>query len=70
MPLPWESSLVNGPVIRGVNVFTECCVKSRAKHEIGSSKNRVNAQGSTKVKMPGTQGTRWSVRRRIVPGRE
>ena len=70
MPLPWEFGLVNGPVIRGANAFTECCVKSGAKHEISSSKSRVNAQGSTKVKMLGTQETTWSVRKHIVPDRE
>ena len=38
---PLEEHLVDGPVIRGRNVPTECCKKSRAKHELVSSTNRV-----------------------------
>ena len=36
-----EKNLVDAPVIRGANVLTKCCKKSRAKHKLVSSKNRV-----------------------------
>jgi hypothetical protein len=42
---PLEKNLVDGPAIRGANVLTKCSKKSRAKHELVSSKNQVLMHG-------------------------
>ena len=42
---PLGEDLVDVPAIRGANVLAKCSKKSRAKHELVDSKNRVSMHG-------------------------